>query len=137
MYGCETEAAAVGLGRVKGLEHPVDDLWSHAAALVFDFKKRIRALLEFVRPWPALEIDRVRLDDSGGQRDRAAFLVHRIRGIGDQVHQHLADLGGLRLHDHRDVRELVAQMDAFADARGQQVRHFADQGVQVDVGDVE
>ena len=133
----KAQAPPVRLRGEEGFEHPVDGLGAHSAAGIAHFEKRVESVAKLLGPRHARKIGRPGAHHARGEGDDARPLVHRVRRVGDEVHQHLPDLRGLGLDDDRGRRELVMQFDALADARGEEVRHLAHEGVEVDVGDVE
>ena len=129
----EPQAAPGELGGEEGIEDPRTRLLVHAAALVDDLEVDAGPrgqLLAKVRQPRCCRGGRTRA--AGPDRDLSAGLAARLGGVGDQVHHHLAQLGGVRLDAGQVVGEVVDQHRPSPHRSLQQLRHLADEPGEVE-----
>ena len=124
----ETGPLTSRLGREEPIEDPGPDLLVHPGPGVGDGKLDIAA----GRPAEAPPHLLGRVGDAGADGERSAG-GHGIPGVHGEVQQHLLKLAAIAEHRRQRRGRQVQQHPAPAgQARGQQVKHSIDQGVQVD-----
>ena len=69
--------------------------------------------------------------EAGLDEDPAVLVPDGFRGVDDQVHHGLADLGRIRLDGGQPLREAIVEAHFLADGNPQQVGHFPHEGVHV------
>ena len=108
--GGHAQAAPRELGREERIEDLLDGLGVHAAARVGHFEIGVDTFGQrFVQAGPQdlidiVEICAVTVHRAGRQGDDAALVADGFRGVGDQVHDDLADLRHVAVEGGQVVR---------------------------------
>ena len=127
----QAEAPARELGGEEGLEDAGHGFGIHAAArigyLQVDVGARDDVLAHEHRP----NHGRIEVLGPGGQGDEPRSPVDGFRGIDDEVHDHLLDLGRVRRDGGQPPAEVQLEDHRLGQAHLQEVHHLLHLGRQV------
>ncbi len=136
-HGGQSQAPAGKLGREKRVEYLAPSLLRHAAPRVRDLQEDVFSLRQFRRQATLGEKSLVSMLPARGHADDSRLVAERLRGVQDQVHDHLVNLRGVGDNQRHALGQVQLQGCFTRDRQPEQTGGLLNELVEVEMGEHE